>query len=304
MRYIIRQKNTLSPFVERPMPLHALNRLLLFKESLFGLPWIASSALLAIDQYPLRPEILLFVLIAFLAARSFGMGLNRLVDVEIDRRNPRTQDRPFVTGEVSEQALWLTLAGSLTLFLLSCLCINALTLYLAAPALFFLSIYSYTKRFTYLCHFFLGLVHFFGPLMTWAALTGTLALTPFLLSLSLFCLISATDIIYAFQDQEWDRKNGIFSIPSAFSTETSLKLAQGLHALFVAALLLLGWHKEMPLFYYLAPLLLFALLYKMYRQLNLEKRECIPQLFFRLNALSGMIQLSFIAGSLVWENTL
>lgn len=199
-----------------------------FEHSVFALPF----ALLALwDASNGRPDLadVVSVIVAMVSARTFAMAVNRIVDRELDAANPRTAQRELVTGAVSVQTAWAGTAVSLVVFAGAVSQLEPITWPLSPIALAALAVYPYWKRFTWACHFGLGFAQAIAPVGAWIAVTGSFALEPILLGLAVGLWMAGFDLIYATQDVEADRWNGVHSFPADFSVPSALTLARILH---------------------------------------------------------------------------
>ena len=180
--------------------------------------------------------LLVQVVLCMVFARNVAMGFNRWADREIDARNPRTASREIPAGEISPKAaIWFVAINAL-LFIVTASTINSLTAWLSPVALAVVMFYSYCKRFTSLAHLVLGLSLGIAPVGAYIAVTGEFALVPCILSLLVITWCGSFDIIYALQDKEFDRANGLHSIPAKFSVRTSLYISIALHVVTIACL--------------------------------------------------------------------
>jgi 4-hydroxybenzoate polyprenyltransferase len=283
------------------MDIKAINRLLLIKQTLFGLTWLGSSALLPYLQanrpaFCLRSWLLL--LVAFLTARFSGMCFNSLFDRSFDAINPRTKDRPLPTGDISPVVCAIQAVLFLAVFLCASWSINPLCGLLSLAVGLAVVLYSLTKRITPLCHFALATIYFFAPFCAWAAVTGEISLMPFLFSLALFLTIAGSDIIYACQDIEFDRKIGLFSMPALLGQTRALVLAAFLHTLAVGALLLEGYMMD-SLFLTAAGAVIACVSGFCYLKMVLGQISYMAA-FSRINMFSGMILFVFILADLLF----
>jgi 4-hydroxybenzoate polyprenyltransferase len=174
---------------------------------------------------------ILWITLAMVGARSAAMALNRLIDRFIDAKNPRTKTRAIPAGLLSAKEVYLFIIGSFVLLFVSAYMLNPLAVKLLPIAVFFLVIYSYTKRFTWACHFVLGVALGLAPLGGWVGTTGTLHGEAFVLFLTVVFWTAGFDIIYATQDVDFDQKEKIYSIPNAFGTAKALRIARVCHVL-------------------------------------------------------------------------
>jgi 4-hydroxybenzoate polyprenyltransferase len=181
---------------------------------------------------------LLLVTVAMVAARTFAMAFNRIVDRELDARNPRTAGRELVTGAVAVRTAVVGSVVALIVFLAAAALLSPLCLVLAPIALALLAVYPYGKRFTWLCHGILGLAQAVGPVGAWIAVTDSWSWDAVLLGLAVGLWIGGFDLIYALQDLDNDRAGGVYSLPARFGPAVALRVSQASHvvtlALFVA----------------------------------------------------------------------
>ncbi len=199
-----------------------------FEHTLFALPFALMGMLLAAEGVP-EGRIVLWIVVAMVGARSAAMGWNRLVDREIDAANPRTAMRALPAGLVTPGFVALFVIASLALLVLAAWRLNPLCLALSPVAIVILLGYSYTKRFTWGAHLALGLALAGAPLGAWIAVTGSFAPTPLVLAGVVVTWVAGFDILYALQDEAFDRARGLASIPARFGTVAALGLSAGLH---------------------------------------------------------------------------
>ena len=200
------------------------------EHTLFALPFAFLGALLAANGLPSGRQIL-WIVVAMVGARSTAMAFNRIADRKIDGRNPRTASRALPAGLLSVGFVWMFTIISALLFLLAAAMLNRLTLILAPVALASLMIYSFTKRFTQLSHIVLGWCLSIAPTGAWIAVRGEIGSSiPLLLSLVVLLWTAGFDVLYACQDFDFDRKEGLRSIPARFGISRALWISRGLHA--------------------------------------------------------------------------
>ncbi len=213
--------------------------LIRFSHTLFALPFALLSAVLAWRTVEFRFRDLAGILVCMVFARSAAMAFNRLVDRRIDAENPRTEKRHLPAGQLSAKFVALFTLLSALGFLAGTLLYlpNLWPLRLSVPVLLFLLGYSYAKRFTAFCHYWLAAALMLSPIATWIALTGTVAWPAVLLAAVIFFWVGGFDIIYACQDAEFDQKQGLHSIPARFGIPMALKIAACSHLLTVACLI-------------------------------------------------------------------
>jgi len=261
-----------------------------FSHTVFALPYALLAAILAWRETPFRIEHLLGILLCMVFARSAAMAFNRLVDRRIDAGNPRTATRHLPAGTLSVQIVTLFTVicsvgfiAATTLFLP-----NRLPLYLSAPVLLFLLGYSYAKRWTSLCHYWLSAALMLSPIATWIAIRGTVEWTPVLLSATVFFWVGGFDILYACQDVAFDRETGLYSLPSRWGVRTALRIAFLSHLLTAVCLFLLWWVAALgPVFLGGVTLVTLLLLYEhwLVRPDDLSR---VNVAFFRVNAVISL----------------
>jgi 4-hydroxybenzoate polyprenyltransferase len=210
-------------------------RLIKFSHSIFALPFAFTGALIAAEGIPSLRQIF-WITIAMIGARSGAMGLNRIIDKRIDALNPRTQDRELPRGIISTWEAVIFTCFSLAIFVLSAYELNPLCFKLSPLAILVLLIYPYTKRSTSLSHIILGLALAFAPLGAWIAIKGSIDVEIIPLSVAVLFWVAGFDIFYALQDIEFDRRYGLFSIPSKLGINKSLWIARLFHMITIIML--------------------------------------------------------------------
>jgi len=212
-----------------------------FEHTLFALPFAFLGAILAADGLPTWWQIL-WITVAMFGARSAAMTFNRIIDRDVDAKNPRTANRELPSGKLSVGFACMFLYVSIGIFLLASYMLNWLTFALSPVALLFVLGYSYAKRFTAFAHVFLGIALAISPSAAWIAVRGSIFdEVPILLSLMVLMWTAGFDVLYACQDFEFDRKAGLRSIPARYGIKNSLRIARLFHfqAFIVLALLYL-----------------------------------------------------------------
>lgn len=250
-------------------------RMIKFSHSIFALPFALTSALIASRGIP-QGRVLFWIIVAMVSARTAAMGLNRIIDRDIDRANPRTAGREIPSGKVRpiEAIFFITL--SLFLFILSAFMLNPLCLKLAPIAVAFMILYSYTKRFTWLSHFILGVTISAAPLGAWIAVTGSLDTKIIPLALAVIFWLAGFDILYALQDIDFDRSYGLYSIPSIFGIKRSLTISRFCHTITWGLLVLIGIMFHMSYLYYIG-IIVTALLFVYEHSLIKPKAPTSPE---------------------------
>jgi 4-hydroxybenzoate polyprenyltransferase len=205
------------------------------EHTVFALPFALLGMVLAAEGWP-EGRVVLWIVVAMVAARSAAMAFNRLADRAIDARNPRTAARALPAGTVSPAFVGGFAAASAALLVVAAWRLNPLCLALAPIALLVVFAYSYTKRWTAASHLVLGLALAGAPLGAWIAVRGDLRPAPLLLGLAVLLWVAGFDVLYALQDESFDRSSGLHSIPARFGTRAALWISAGLHLLMLAAL--------------------------------------------------------------------
>jgi 4-hydroxybenzoate polyprenyltransferase len=210
------------------MRAYAFARMVKIEHSVFALPFAYTGAFTAASGWP-GLRVLFFLSLAMVAVRSFAMAVNRIVDLPFDRLNPRTAIRPLVTGEIGMREAWIFTAVSALVFVLSCAGLNATALALSPLALAWSATYSFTKRVTWLCHFVLGSVLGLAPIAGWIGVDPSVGIVSFLFFLGVLFWVAGFDILYACQDVDFDRSQGLHSVPARFGIPTALVLSSFCH---------------------------------------------------------------------------
>jgi 4-hydroxybenzoate polyprenyltransferase len=209
-----------------------------FSHTVFALPFALTGALLAANGMPGAGQ-LLWIVLAMIGARTAAMGLNRLIDAEIDARNPRTAGRAIPAGLIGKGATLAFIVVSLMALLVAAARLNPLCLKLAPLAVFFLVLYSYCKRFTAMAHVVLGICLAAAPIGAWIAIRGTVETPALLLGSIVLFWVAGFDILYALQDLDFDRTAGLHSIPVALGVNGSLWTARLFHLIMLVLLVAL-----------------------------------------------------------------
>jgi 4-hydroxybenzoate polyprenyltransferase len=220
-----------------------------FEHSVFALPFALTGALLAFRESDFHSPnawwIVLWIVVAMVGARSAAMAFNRLVDAEIDARNPRTKLRHIPAGQLSRGFCWGFTIGAGALFLLAAWELNPLCFRLAPLALAIVFGYSYTKRFTHLSHLVLGFALGIAPAAAWIAVRGSLDPRILLLTAAVMLWTAGFDIIYSCQDYDFDRDLQLYSVPRLVGIPVALRIAMALHVMMIVCLLLLVWRMHL-----------------------------------------------------------
>lgn len=259
-----------------------------FEHTVFALPFAFMGALLGARGLPTGAQAF-YILLAMVGARSAAMAFNRLVDAPFDAANPRTAHRALPQGLVSRRAAVVFIAVSSLLFLWAASRLNPLCATLAPFALLVVLLYSYTKRFTWASHFFLGAALGLAPLGGWMAVRGGIGLVPVILGASVLLWVAGFDVLYALQDVEFDQRAGLFSLPASFGREASLRFARCLHLGAAAGFILTGWLADLGRLYFGAALAAGGLLMWEHSLVSPSDLSRLQHAFFTLNGLIGIV---------------
>ena len=262
-------------------------QLIRFSHTIFALPFALGALIVAANGLP-SLRVLVLVLICMVSARTAAMLFNRWVDWSLDQRNPRTASRHLL---LSRSTIGVLLILSSLVFLSAAAAINRLTLLLSPAALGIIFLYSVTKRFTSATHFFLGAALAISPIGTWIAQTGSVDLAPFVLAVGIVCWVAGFDLIYATQDVEFDRREGVHSLVVKLGVGRSLRLAQLLHLLLLIALIGFGFIGRLGPIYFFAMLLVAAALIFEHRSTRSLDVAGINRAFFQSNAFVSTVFL-------------
>lgn len=274
-------------------PLEAWRRfvvLVRFEQTVFALPFAWVGVLLAAGGLP-EVAIAFWVTVAMVGARTAGMALNRLIDREIDARNPRTRDRDLPAGRVSARAVRALAVGSLGLLVLAAARLNPLCLALSPVAVALLVGYSYLKRSTWACHLGLGLVQACAPIGGWLAVSGRFETAPLLLGLAILLWVGGFDILYACQDLDHDRAVGLHSLPARLGASRAFLVARLAHGAAVASLVLAGSVLGLGMAWQAGVGAVGAILVWEHSLLKPEDLTRMQQAFFLCNALVSLTLL-------------
>jgi len=258
--------------------------------TVFALPFALAAVVLAAPFAEITVEKVALIVVCIAAARTAAMGFNRLVDRDIDKKNPRTADRELPRGALSVNAVRALVIVSCAVFVLGAARLGKLPLYLSAPTLALALGYSYAKRFTALCHVILGFAIALAPGGAWIALGAEVTLAPWLLVIGVATWVAGFDVLYALQDQDFDRREQLRSIPVLLGVRGALIASAFLHVLTVACFAGVGVVLGRGLAYYAGVVIVAALLvleHAMVRPGDLSK---LNRAFFDMN---GYVSVAF-----------
>lgn len=269
--------------------------LVLFAHSIFALPFALIGFFLGVSttDNPFEWQKLLAVILCMVFARNSAMAFNRYLDRDIDAINPRTQMRDIPVGRVSSTEALTFVVINCLLFIGVTYFINPLCFYLSPVALFVVLFYSYTKKFTALCHLVLGLGLAFAPIGAYIAVTGHFALVPIFYSLTVLFWVSGFDIIYALQDQEFDRSQQLHSIPAAMGIKGALNLSVLLHLLSAICVTIPLYFQSFGWPYYVGLVFFYSML--IYQHLLVKPTDLskVNRAFATTNGIASVVFAAF-----------
>lgn len=267
-----------------------------FEHTIFALPFAYIGAILgSLEVHAHLPTWgqIGWVTLAMVGARSAAMALNRLIDRHIDAKNPRTKNRAIPQGLVSVRFVWGFVIVSFLILLIAAVNLNRLAVYLTPVAVFILVFYSYTKRFTWACHFFLGIATASGPLGGWIAVTGQIDGIAILLFLTVALWIGGFDVIYACQDVEFDQREKIYSIPACFGIKKALWISTIMHVFTAIGLISLFFLTQLHLWYALGCCIAVGILIYEHAIVSDKDLSRLNTAFFTMNGVLSVIVFIF-----------
>jgi 4-hydroxybenzoate polyprenyltransferase len=264
--------------------------LIKFSHTVFALPFALIGFFLASSQFGFDWGNLVLVLMCMVFARSAAMAFNRYIDRDIDLKNPRTAEvREIPKGVISPKAALLFVIFTSVNFIITTYFINTLCFYLSPIALIVVLGYSYTKRFTSLCHLVLGLGLALAPLGAYLAVSGEFALTPILFSVAVLFWVSGFDIIYALQDDTFDKENKLNSLPVFLGRKKALNLSKFFHLITFLSLAYAGVLLEINLLYWIGFALFSALLIYQHTIISEKDLSRVNLAFFTTNGIASVV---------------
>jgi len=270
------------------------SRMIKLSHSIFALPFALAAAVLAASvQVPTVAQILLIVG-CMVTARSSAMGFNRIVDRDIDARNPRTASRELPSGQISLGAAWAFTLGSAGVFVVLAGLLGWLTLVLSPVALAVIWGYSLSKRYTALCHLVLGLALALAPTAVWIAITGSYGWAPLFLSLAVGAWVAGFDILYSLQDRAFDADAGLYSVPAVLGVRGALWVSGALHIATVGLLAALPWLSPLGWPYWIGLTAITGVLGYEHAIVTPTDLSRINKAFFDLNGYVSLLFLFFV----------
>jgi 4-hydroxybenzoate polyprenyltransferase len=264
-------------------------RMVKFSHTIFALPFALASTALAAQGHGITFGQIIAIVLAMVGARTAAMGFNRIVDRHLDAKNPRTAQRELPTGQVSLGAATLLTLLSIGVFLAAAAWLGPLCLGLSPVVLVLILGYSYTKRFTWLCHLVLGLAIGIAPLAAWIAVRGEMAAPPVWLMMAVVTWIGGFDILYALADEAFDRGASLHSIPVRFGVTRALIISALLHLGTLVALVAVGLAAELGLIYFTGVILVGAIFIWEHSLVRPRDLSRLNLAFFNLNGYVATI---------------
>jgi len=265
--------------------------LIKFSHTVFALPFALISAFLALNSTGVgilskSSGIMLgWIILAMIGARSGAMGFNRLIDLKWDALNPRTANRPSVTGEISQPRILMMVIFFFALLVFAAWNLNFLAFCLSPLAIFLVCFYSLTKRFTHYSHLFLGFAIGSAPVASWIAVTGEISFSSILIGMSVLTWIAGFDVLYALQDIDFDKKVGLHSIPVRFGIAKSLNISRLMHLVTIICWIILAQLEPLNELYYIGVIICSGLLVWEHNLLRKDNLSKLNMAFFNMNAV-------------------
>jgi 4-hydroxybenzoate polyprenyltransferase len=263
------------------------------EHTVFALPFAYIGALLCVREIPSAHD-LVWITLAMVGARSLAMGINRIVDAEIDARNPRTATRELPAGLLSRLQVAVFCALALALYLAACFQLDPIVRWLWPIPLVGFVIYPYLKRFTWLSHLWLGVVDGLAPVGAWVAITGRLPWEAWALGAAVALWIAGFDLFYALFDREIDLAQGLHSVAARFGVEGAFRGARLLHAATVVLLAAVGFGLHLGWFYWLGVVAVAALLAYEHSLVRPNDLRRLDAAFFTVNGVISVVFFAFV----------
>jgi putative 4-hydroxybenzoate polyprenyltransferase len=272
-----------------------------FSHTVFAMPFalIGFSLAVARPEFNLSIRLLLLVILCMIFARNTAMGFNRLADKDFDALNPRTKNREIPSGIISPRAAAVFVIINSILFILTTGFINRLTLYLSPVALLVIIGYSLTKRITSLCHFVLGLGLSLAPIGAYISVTGKFSLLPVIYSFIVLSWVSGFDIIYALQDDSFDKSNQLYSLPSATGRKKSLSISIFVHLITFVLVLTAGLYGKSGILFWTGSIIFTLLLIYQHSIVRHDDLSKVTMAFSTTNGIASIIFSIFVILDLI-----
>ncbi len=279
--------------------------LIKFSHTIFAMPFAMIGYVLGIKIFNFKFSILNFslVILCMIFARSAAMAFNRYLDKEFDKKNPRTAIREIPQGIISANNTLLFTLMSCALFLITCFFINKICFYLSPIALMIVLGYSYTKRFTSLCHLVLGLGLSLAPIGAYLAVAGHFSLLPILFSLSVIFWVAGFDIIYSLQDEEFDKSQKLYSMPAWLGKTKALRVSEILHFLSTLAVIAAGFYGNFGWLYWVGILIFAGMLIYQHSIIKANDLKKVNLAFMTANGIASVVFAIFVITDLLTHHS-
>ena len=274
--------------------------LIKFSHTVFALPFALLGFFLAVKTTEANFDwkLLGLVVLCMVFARSAAMAFNRLIDTDVDKDNPRTAIRQIPAGIIGKGSALVFVVLNSLFFIAATYFINTICFYLSPVALLIILGYSYTKRFTFLCHLILGLGLSLAPIGAWLAVTGEFAVLPVLFSFAVLFWVSGFDIIYALQDEAFDKSKGLHSIPASIGTKNALLLSSLFHFFSAGFILVAGFIDDAGMYYWIAAAIFSGLLLYQHSLVKPNDLSKVNIAFFTTNGIASIVFASLAIADL------
>lgn len=267
--------------------------LVMFSHTIFSLSFALISMLLA-GNGRLNFNTIFWILVAFLSARTGANALNRVIDAEIDAKNPRTSTRQLPQGLMNKNEIIIFVVICFAIMVFAAYKLNTICLILSPIALFLMIIYSYTKRFTWACHIVLGITSAAAPVGAWLAVTGKLSLIPLFMGAANTTWVAGFDIIYGAQDYDFDTTNGIHSIPARFGVKNALLISRLFHVFALACLFIVGiLTPQLGTIYYTGLIIIAILFVVQHKMVSPDNLKNVKVASYNVNQVISIVFLVF-----------
>ncbi|MBB6714024.1 UbiA-like polyprenyltransferase [Clostridium gasigenes] len=267
--------------------------LVMFSHTIFSLSFALISMLLA-GNGKLEFETIFWIIVAFLGARTGANALNRVIDAEIDAKNPRTATRQIPQGLMKKKEVLIFVVICFGVMVFGAWKLNTVCLILSPIALFLMTIYSYTKRFTWTCHIILGITSAAAPVGAWLAVTGEITWLPLVMGAANTLWVAGFDIIYGAQDYKFDTENGICSIPSKFGVKNALLISSAFHVIALGALVIVGLlTKQLGIIYYIGLFIIGILFIVQHGMVSSDNLKNVKVASYNVNQVISIVFLIF-----------
>ncbi len=267
-----------------------------FSHTIFAMPFALIGFFLALHTKNLLFDwkILIYVVLCMIFARNAAMSFNRYIDRKIDKKNPRTSNREIPSGLINANSAFVFVLINSILFIVTTYFINRLTLFLSPVALLVILGYSFTKRFTSLCHFILGLGLSLAPIGAYISVTGEFSLLPILFSFIVLFWVSGFDIVYSLQDEDFDNNQKLHSIPGFLGRKNAMLLSIFLHIISALIIIFIGYYWSFNLLYWIGAVIFIGLLFFQHIIIKPNDLSRINAAFFTTNGIAGLVFSVFV----------